>query len=105
MAAHRRLLVSAWRHADRRILAGGGTAGRRLGARAGSGTLSRAGLTFSPRPSPWEVRFASHRPCLPHIWVRFVEMLNAASPLRPPAVGLFCENCRSALLLGGGFVL
>ena len=44
MAAHRRLLVSARRHADRRVLAGGQTAGGRLGARPGRRALSRAGL-------------------------------------------------------------
>src|SRR5262245_43827346 len=44
MAAHRRLLVSARRHADRRVLAGGQASGRRLGAGPGRSTLSRARL-------------------------------------------------------------
>ena len=44
MAAHRRLLVSARRHADRRVLAAGQIAGRRLGAGPGRRALSRARL-------------------------------------------------------------
>ena len=44
MAAHRRLLVSARRHADRRVLADRAPAGRRVAARPGRRALSRAGI-------------------------------------------------------------
>jgi 7-cyano-7-deazaguanine reductase len=44
LAQDRRLLVSARRHSDRRVLADRGTAQGRLGARSGCGALSRARL-------------------------------------------------------------
>ena len=47
MAAHRRLLVPARRHADRRVLADRAAAGRRVAARPGRCALSRAGLAAS----------------------------------------------------------
>ena len=46
VAAHRRLLVSAWRHADRCVLAGRKIAQRRMGARSGRRALPRTRLTF-----------------------------------------------------------
>ena len=49
MAAHRRLLVSARRHADRRVLADRQAAGGRLGAGPGRRALSRARLSRSAR--------------------------------------------------------
>src|SRR5437870_5457828 len=45
MAAHRRLLVSARRHADRRVLAGRKAASRRLGPGPGRRAVSGAGIT------------------------------------------------------------
>ena len=47
MAAHRRLLVSARRHSDRRVLAGRQIAEGRLGAGPGRRALSRPRLTVS----------------------------------------------------------
>src|SRR5690606_12498328 len=44
MAADRRLLVSPWRHADRRVLADRSRAGRAVAARSGRAGLSRARL-------------------------------------------------------------
>ena len=44
MAAHRRLLVSARRHADRRLLADRRAAGRTMAAGPGRAALSRAGM-------------------------------------------------------------
>src|SRR5262245_57677965 len=44
LVAHRRLFLSARRHADRRVLAGGQAARRRLGSGSGRGTLSGAQL-------------------------------------------------------------
>ncbi len=45
LAAHRRLLVSARRHADRRLLPDGRAAARSVAARPGRGALSRAGMS------------------------------------------------------------
>ena len=49
MAAHRRLFSSARRHADRRVLAGGKAAVRRLGARSGRRHLSRPRIAVQRR--------------------------------------------------------
>ena len=51
MAAHRRLLVSARRHSDRRVLADRQAAERRLGAGPGRGALSRPRLGRPFQPS------------------------------------------------------
>src|SRR4051794_41844021 len=49
MAAHRRLLVSTWRHADRRVLASRPFAGGRLGpgSRGRAPSRGRVGSLFS----------------------------------------------------------
>src|SRR5262245_15150590 len=54
MAAHRRLLVSKGRHADRRVLAGGETSKKRVGARPGRRPLSWTRLTFQRTPTKTE---------------------------------------------------
>ncbi len=50
LPADRRLLVSARRHSDRRLLADGKAAERRLAARSRCGALQRAGLSRPPSP-------------------------------------------------------
>ena len=49
---HRRLLVSARRHADRRVLADGDGTRRHLAARPGRRPLSRPWLALADRPQP-----------------------------------------------------
>src|SRR5690349_16806174 len=51
LPAHRRLLLPARRHADRRLLAGRPVAAQRLAARPGRGALSRPRLTEPERVS------------------------------------------------------
>ena len=64
LPAHRRLLVPARRHADRRVLADGHAARRRVAARSGRRPLSRARLTrrrpHSCRPADARCRLARH---------------------------------------------
>ena len=60
--AHRRLLVSARRHPDRRVLADRQTAQGHVGARPGRRALSRAGLgTFSKRTSRDRASYRAER--------------------------------------------
>ena len=56
MAADRRLLVSARRHADRRVLADRAVAGRRVAAGPGRGALSRAGIANARNVARWSCR-------------------------------------------------
>ena len=74
VAAHRRLLVSARRHADRRLLPDRRAAGRALAARSGRGTLSR------PRLSPSDDRADPRGDPRPRLAPR--ASMRSASPRR-----------------------
>jgi 7-cyano-7-deazaguanine reductase len=62
-----RLLVSAWWHADRRVLAIRATTGRPLAARSGRACIPRKGLTWQDRSrefasSKWPASALAHLP-------------------------------------------
>ncbi len=88
LAAHRRLLVSARRHADRRVLADRQAAGGPVDSRPGRRGLQRARLSAScySRRAFQSIRRRRHLlPCSGHLWrlASVSPRRSAANPARP----------------------